>query len=430
MDNLLYTLSIIVLLFSVFIIFTRYGFKESLFSPINLFVFLQLLTVIFQVPAVFSKELYLSLQAGYFVDFLNDPNFYYYQSINFISYAFFNMSFFIFLILLKYSPLRFTDSYYFRLSKVEFLLHILFVTFWIFSALKNIGFSFSPKEIFELRYNLEHGINALFHRIIMILIVSKLATLILLPKKNAYLKFLFALLLLVFILYGIIIGARGFIIFSLLFFSFIKFNRLSFDLILRRLHQAHINKGFLAGVAIISIILSFYYYYSISIRGYVGNILSIISQRLDYLIASYTALKELKPSLHLENLIYPLVSYVPRDLWTSKPFPVNAQLTYIIFGYHEKWSVNFGIVGESLYVLPVIWLVISAGAASLSLKLLQNFIYHKVKSIYDLGLISMLYTYPMGTVLGGILNPGSGDLIFMGTLLIILSYLRRRKILI
>jgi hypothetical protein len=162
----------------------------------------------------------------------------------------------------------------------------------------------------------------------------------------------------------------------------------------------------------------------------VGNILSVISQRLDYLIASYTALKELKPSLHLENLIYPLVSYVPRDLWTSKPFPVNAHLTYIIFGYHEKWSASFGIVGESLYVLPVIWLVISAGAASLSLKLLQNFIYHKVKSIYDLGLISMLYTYPMGTVMTGILNPGSGDLIFMGTLLIILSYLRRRKILI
>jgi hypothetical protein len=430
MDNLVYTLSLIVLLFSVFIIFTRYGFKESLFSPINLFVFLQLLTLIFQVPAVFSKELYLSLQAGYFVDFLDDPNFYYYQSINFISYAFFNLSFFIFLILLKYSPLKFTDSYYLRLSKVEFFLHILFVTFWIFSALKNIGFSFSPKEIFELRYNLEHSINALFHRLTMIFIVSNLATLILLPKKNAYLKFLFALLLLVFILYGIIIGARGFIIFSLLFFSFIKFNRLSFDLILRRLHQAYINKGFLAGVAIISIILSFYYYYSISIRGYVGNILSVVSQRLDYLIASYTALKELKPSLHLENLIYPLVSYVPRDLWTSKPFPVNAQLTYIIFGYYEKWSVNFGIVGESLYVLPVIWLVISAGAASLSLKLLQNFIYHKVKSIYDLGLISMLYTYPIGTVMTGILNPGSGDLIFMGTLLIILSYFRRRKILI
>jgi hypothetical protein len=36
----------------------------------------------------------------------------------------------------------------------------------------------------------------------------------------------------------------------------------------------------------------------------------------------------------------------------------------------------------------------------------------------------------MGTVMTGILNPGSGDLIFMGTLLIILSYLRRRKILI
>jgi hypothetical protein len=78
----------------------------------------------------------------------------------------------------------------------------------------------------------------------------------------------------------------------------------------------------------------------------------------------------------------------------------------------------------------VVWLVISAGAASLSLKLLQNFICQKVKSIYDLGLISMLYTYPIGIVMTGILNSGSGDLIFMGTLLIILSYFRRRKILI
>jgi hypothetical protein len=430
MDNLLYIFSLIVSLFSVFIIFTRYGFKESLFSPINLFVFSQLLTLIFQVPVVFSKELYLSLQASYFVDFLNDPNFYYYQSINFISYAFFNVFFFIFLIFLKYSPLKFTSSYYLRLSKVEIFLPILFVTFWTFSALKNIGFSFSQEKILELRYNLEHGINALFHKLTMIFIVSNLTTLILLPKKSAYLKFLFALLLLVFILYGIIIGARGFIIFSLLFFSFIKFNRLSFDLILRRLHQGYINKVFLAGAAIISIIFSFYYYYSISIRGYVGNFLSIVSQRLDYLIASYTALKELKPSLHLENLIYPLVSYIPRDLWTSKPFPISAQLTYIIFGYDERWSANFGVVGESLYVLPVVWLVISAGAASLSLKLLQNFIYRKVKSIYDLGLISMLYIYPMGVVMGGILTPTSGDLLFMGTLLIILSYLRRRKILI
>jgi hypothetical protein len=105
-------------------------------------------------------------------------------------------------------------------------------------------------------------------------------------------------------------------------------------------HQAYINKSFLAGVAIISIILTFYYYYSISIRGYVRNILSVISQRLDYLIASYTALKELKPSLHLENLIYPLVSYVPRDLWTSKPFPVNAQLTYIFLGIMRSGALT------------------------------------------------------------------------------------------
>ncbi len=428
LENLLFLISLALLFFSVFIIFMKYGFKESLFSPINLFVFSQFLTLVFQVPAVFSKELYLSLQAGYFVEFLDDPNFYYYQSINFISYTFFNVSFFIFLIFLKYTPLKFTDNYYFRLSKVEIFLFTILVTFLIFSILKNTDFLFSPENILKLRYNLEHGINALFHKFTMIFIISFLAILIQLPKKNIYLKVFFALLLLVFVLYGIITGTRGFIIFSLLFLLFIKFNRLSFDLILRKFRQGYINKWFLASALATLIIIIYYYHYSILIRGYSGNILSVISQRLDYLIASYTALKELKPSLHLENLIYPLISCVPRNLWTSKPFPVSAQITYIIFGYTKEWSANFGVVGESLYVLPVVWLVISAGAVSLSLKLLQNFIYRKVKSIYDLGLISMLYTYPMGTVLNGILNPGSGDLIYMGTLLIILSYLRRRKI--
>jgi len=43
-------------------------------------------------------------------------------------------------------------------------------------------------------------------------------------------------------------------------------------------------------------------------------------------------------------------------------------------------------------------------------------------------LLFLLYTYPIGIVFAGILKPSTGDIIYIGGFLVLLSYLRVKRI--
>ncbi|WP_299229543.1 hypothetical protein [Sulfurihydrogenibium sp.] len=331
--------------------------------------------------------------------------------------------------MLKYKPVKLLYND-FNVSNFEYIFFLVVIGFWTFYNIKKINFSFSPLDILMLRYDLEHGFNAIIHKLVMTISLSIILVLYNLPRKNIYLKLLFIFFLISFLIYGMISGARGIIVFGSMILLFSKYSKITYFLLLRRLYYGYLNRNIFFLVLTLIGVISYYYIYSINIRGYEGNIFSVLSQRLDFFIASTVALKEIKSSLHLEYIIYPFISYFPRDIFQAKPYPVNAELTYTIFGYSEDWSVNFGVVGESQYVLPIIWLVVSALAASISLKLLRFYLKKRILNIYDLGTIIVFFFYPMSVFTGGILNPGTGDLIYLGSLFMVLSYVKDRRILL
>ncbi|MDI1471636.1 O-antigen polymerase [Thermodesulfovibrio sp. 1176] len=352
-EKLLYLISWIILFCSILIIFIKYGIKENLFSPLNIFVFFQILPLIFHILPLFSKELYISFQASYLAGYLDYFDFYYHQSLNFIGYAFFNIMLFIFLVFFKYSNLKFSNNYFFRLNKLEILSLCIFLTLYLLFILKDFDISEFNKNVLQLRYNLEHGYVVLLKKFADIFLVSFLVYLFSFKgKRNIFLTFIFIYILVVWILYGIMTGTRGFLISSIFFILFIKYNFLTAGHLIRRFSKGYIREYVLVGV-IILIIFTFYYYYSVIIRSYQGHFLSVLSQRFDYIAGSCITIAKLGPSIHLEYIIFPLISYIPRDLFPSKPYSVTATITYEIFGFDESWSVAFGVVGESLYVLPV-----------------------------------------------------------------------------
>jgi hypothetical protein len=429
LGKIFFIVSLLTLFISIFIIYVRFGLFENFFSPLNTFLNFQLITLIFQVPYLFSEELYSYLQANYFREFIDNSDFAHYSTINIFCYAIFNLSLYIFLVMLKYKPVKLLYND-FSVSNFEYIFFLVTMGFWTFYNIKEINFPFSPSDIRVLRYNLEHGFNAIFHKLALIFSLTFLLVLYNLPRKNIYLKLLSISFLIFFLIYGFISGTRGVIIFGSMILLFSKYSKITYDLLLRQLYYGYINRNIFFLVSILIIVISYYYIYSTNIKGYEGNVFSVISQRLDFMIASAVALKEIKPSLHLEYLMYPFISYFPRDIFQAKPYPVNAELTYAIFGYIEGWSVNFGVVGESLYILPIIWLVVSALAVSISLKLLGFYFKKRILNIYDIGTIIVFFLYPTSVLTSGILNPATGDLIYLGSLFMVLSYVRDRRILL
>jgi len=424
-EEFVYFWSLIILLISVAFIFIKYGLKENIFSPLNLFIIVQILVVVFQVYFFISRD--EEFIANYFRNYLPDLDFIL-LTLNALTYTLFNAFLFLFLILIKYKPSVRIKKYSFNISRFEYLLILGFFCFFIFK-LKGF-FHFSPSKILELRYGLEHGYNVLLTKFFSHFLIGLIALLLLNNTnfKNFLKKFVFYSLIVVFVLWSILTGTRGFFIFNTLFLLFLRFYKSTVVYSFKRLWQGYINTGFMYIGIVVPVILIFYYIYSITVRGYTGNILSVISQRFDYFFASYVALKKVGISFQIENVIYPFISYIPRDIWASKPFPVNTQLTYLIFGYNEKWSVNFGVAGESFYVLPIIWIFITSFLTALCLKWFSKVFQKNKLTIYDIIILSILYTYPIGVIFGGVLNPFTGDLIYLGLLLSFINYLKERRI--
>lgn len=70
--------------------------------------------------------------------------------------------------------------------------------------------------------------------------------------------------------------------------------------------------------------------------------------------------------------------------------------------------------------------MITALIASLSLLWYKRVIKNGIRNIYVLALILVLHFYPSSIVTGGVLNPYTGDIIYIGILLSILSYIKER----
>jgi hypothetical protein len=171
-------------------------------------------------------------------------------------------------------------------------------------------------------------------------------------------------------------------------------------------------------------VVFFYYWYSLNFRGEVGNAIEVIFKRLDNFLASYLVLENNLEGIRLSYFLYPFLYMIPRNIFPNKPFSPNGDLSSQLFGASllvedlenvTAWSVNFGLVGEALYVSKGVSIVLQSFIISLSLKVYRQILLENaVKPSYiKFALLVNLYTYPFGIVMQGILNPSTGNILII-----------------
>lgn len=422
-------ISFSILLFSILIIFVRFGIYESLLSPLNLLLGIQFITVLANSVIFFDKDLYISLQAEYFRAYIYNIDMVF-LSLNALYYSVFNLSIFITLISLKYKIID--SNFRVSISYREYYL-IMFVILFVFIYtikyfLVNFNLvNFNILNILEFRQEIEHGIDVIIHKIFRIFLVGLLAwSFINWKNLKMSLKFMSILLTIILLIYALLSGSRSVIVFNILFLIFVTHSKLSTLYIIRRLYMGFVSKSLIKTFFILLFSLLIFLLYSWGVRHYKGGVVSTITQRLDYFVASYVALHELGINFNIENIIYPIISYIPRELYENKPYPVTSQVTYRIFGFHSAWSVEFGVVGESFYVMPILWTIFAGVFVGIVLKLTASIANRKYIDFYKFLILYLLYTYPMTVVLGGVLRPGTGDILYLGTLLFLISKIKQK----
>lgn len=417
-------ISFCILLFSILIIFVRFGIYESLLSPLNLLLGIQFITVLFNSAIIFDKDLYISLQAEYFRAYIYNIDMVF-LSLNALYYSVFNLSIFITLISLKYKIID--SNFRVSISYREYYLIMFVILFVFIYTIKYFLVNLNILNILEFRQEIEHGIDVIIHKIFKIFLVGLLAwSFINWKNLKMSLKFMSILLTIILMIYALLSGSRGVIVFNILFFIFVTHSKLSTLYIIRRLYMGFVSKSLIKTFFILLFSLLIFLLYSWGVRHYKGNVVSTITQRLDYFVASYVALHELGINFNIENIIYPIISYIPRELYENKPYPVTSQVTYRIFGFHSTWSVEFGVVGESFYVMPILWTIFAGVFVGIVLKLTASIANRKCIDFYKFLILYLLYTYPMTVVLGGVLKPGTGDILYLGTLLFLISKIKQK----
>ncbi len=428
-EEILCLISFCILLFSILIIFVRFGIYESLLSPLNLLLGIQFITVLSNSVIFFDKDLYISLQAEYFRDYIYSSIDMVFLSLNALYYSFFNFSIFITLVALKYKTIN--SNFRVFISYREYYL-IIFVTFFFFIYtityfLTSFNILNISESILEFRYEIEQGIDVIMHKIFKIFLVGLLAwSFINWKNLKISLKFTSILLTIIFMIYAILSGARGVLLFNILFLTFNTHNKLSTLHIIRGIYTGFVSKSLMKIFLILLFSWLIFLLYSWEIRHLEGGVVSTITQRLDYFVASYVALHELGINFNIENIIYPIISYIPRELYENKPYPVTAQITYRIFGFNPRWGVEFGIVGESFYVMPILWTIFAGVFVGIVLKLTAAIANRKYVDFYKFLILYLLYVYPMSVVLAGVLKPATGDILYLGTLLFLLSKIKQK----
>lgn len=417
-------ISFCILLFSILIIFVRFGIYESLLSPLNLLLGIQFITVLFNSAIFFDKDLYISLQAEYFRAYIYNIDMVF-LSLNALYYSVFNLSIFITLISLKYKTID--SNFRVFISYREYYIIMFVILFFFIYQIKYFLTNFNILNISEYRYEIEHGIHAIIHKIFRIFLVGLLAwSFINYKNLKINLKFTSILLTIIFVIYALLSGSRGVMIFNILFLIFSTHSKLSTLYIIRRIYTGFVSNSLIKTFLILLFSLFIFLLYSWEVRHYKGNVVSTITQRLDYFVASYVALRELGINFNIENIIYPIISYIPRELYENKPYPVASQITYRIFGFHSAWSVEFGVVGESFYVMPILWIIFAGVFVGIVLKLTAAIANSKYVHFYKFLILYLLYAYPMSVVLGGVLKPGTGDILYLVPLLFLISKIKQK----
>jgi len=177
MERITYLVVLILYGLTVGYIFRRWGRKESLFSPLNLFIFVQMAVILYQILGIFSENFREESTANYFRYYIKDIRINFeLLSLNAVFYIFFNLLVIICLIITKYQPLKKMEySHLGKNKSIKYSLIFIIISFFLFTfSLKVYGQSpsFSPGFILGFRYFLSHDFGVLISKITNISLVG------------------------------------------------------------------------------------------------------------------------------------------------------------------------------------------------------------------------------------------------------------------
>jgi hypothetical protein len=417
----IFIFSSLLFIFTFLLTFLKFGYKENPFSSLNLYLYLNFFGFIIFILSYFDYGKHLP---NYMQEIKIDK---FYLSIDLLLYTLSFSLVYIFLLLLKYKPIYPYIATKFKNSiKNKYDIYLIAsVAFFILLIIKFYGnpFDINILNLVRFRYEMTHG-----YIVAIFIFISPLTYyLILNLRKNNLKKYLIPFL--VYIYFYFIFNARGPLIFSVLFA--LSFYNISTYEILGKLAVFKIRKSLLYIWTMIIGIIFFYWWYSINFRAQIADPINLVLQRLDNFIASYLVMSNNLAGIRLENLFYPFFYIIPRNLFPNKPFPPNGELSSLLFGANllndgniTAWSVNFGLVGESLYVGYGLFLIPQSFLIAFSLKIFSWIIRKNSKLSYiEFALLCYLYTYPFSIVMGGVLTPASGTIFIITIFYFFYKYL-------
>jgi len=401
-EGVLFFINLLLFLLVLFSIFIRYSVYENPFSPLNLYLSANILIFIIFILSFIGFKFQIP---NYIPESLDSIN------LN-ITFAFHNILLalsYLFLRIMRYKPIETNQLITIRTIIGKYDIYVIGSTFVLLFFIKKYFSNFYNLDIESLskfRYDMSHG-----YIVIVLMFIFPIFNYILLSIKERPLFYFLPLT--VFLIFGLLYNARGFFVFPILFvLSFLNISSYSF---LKSLIRAHISKKIILILFIVGTVLIFYYVYSINFRGQMGNPIQLVLQRMDSFLASYLVVQNNLIGFKLQYILYPFIYLIPREVYHNKMFPPNGDLSQIIFGANligdNAWSVNFGAIGEALFVSSGFLIILQSFIIALSIKSFSIILQKKNKNYIDFCILASLYTYPFSIFMGGILTPNSGQIL-------------------
>lgn len=402
LDSTFFLVNFFLFLLFLFSIFIKYGVYENPFSPLNLYLLANILIFIIFVLSFIGFRFQIPNYIPESIDTI-DLN---------ITFAFYNISLtlsYLFLNIVKYRPIEPSKLIGIRSIAGKYDIYvigsILFLLFLIKKYLSSF-YHLNFESLSKFRYEMSHG-----YIVIVLMFIFPIFYYILLFIKEKPVRYIMPFL--IFLIFIFLNNARGAFIFPILFLlSFMKFSYYSF---LKNINRLKISKKILYIFLTIFFIITLYSLYSINFRELSGNPVQLILQRMDNFLASYLVVKNNLIEFNLQYILYPIIYLIPREIYPNKMFPPNGELSQIIFGAHligdNAWSVNFGSIGEALFVSSGFLIILQSFIVALSIKMFSTLLEKENKRYIDFCLLVSLYTYPFSIFMGGILTPVTGGIL-------------------
>jgi hypothetical protein len=333
-----------------------------------------------------------------------------------------------FLVLFRYKPIKIKLSSI-KITNSVIIALLLTNILYLYSIISIYGMP--PKityvNLVNFRYNITHGIMVFFTIFTLPFSYLLISYNSITSKK---LKYFYILSFFTYMIYLFLLNSRSSLVFTILFVISIKTN-FSLNNVLKDINKLNIRKTYFYALISIILVILYYVLYSKYFRNQNAMVFTLIAQRLDNFIASYMVMENKLNGYNIEYIIYPFLSLLPRSIYPQKPFPPNGDLSKILFNANllgngtESWSVNFGIVGESFYILNGFFIIISSFAVAISFIL-----YKKMWQAEKLGylkflILTYLYTIPFNIIMAGLLTPTIGQFIAITGIYIIISLFKK-----